>query len=570
MKKIQNIKKPLQILKQEEFTPVAKKRIKRIALVNPFQVTTNGYDMESVRRKGQLAEVPLGLAYISAYIKKYDYEVKVFDAHIMAVKGFTTGNCSSLEEVEDELISRIEEFNPDVIGISCLFHYMYRTAHQIAGKIKTKMKNVNIVMGGAYPTVSPEIALSDKNIDFVVLGEGERAFLNLLEALNGRFSFDELTAVAYRDKMGQIVIKSGFVLLDSLDDIPLPDRTNFVLEDYYRYGRHFIQKFEEYEDRELKIATLTATRGCIFNCSFCLGKKIWGGGLRVRSPENVLNEIEFLKKKYGIKYFAFNDDNLLINKKFARELLQRIIDKKLDIKWTTGGMSVCGLDEEMIELMVKSGCLIFNLAIESASKETLERIHKPVTTDEAVRVVNIIRKHRDTYVMGLFMLGFLEETEEQFFETIKFGKALKCDWTLYSCVTPFPGSELYYKAKTKEMLPENIEDDFEQLDFKSYVLNPRHLSKEFVLRERYFANLDQNFFENPNLSNGRTEIALSDFKNVIKLSPTHASAYYCIGKIYKKKGERTLARQYYRLAKENLSGLHKEYFNKLGIKIPSI
>ena len=568
MKKLQTTKKPLQTLKQEEFTPVAKKRIMRIALVNPFQVTTNGYDMESVRRKGQLAEVPLGLAYISAYIKKYDYEVKIFDAHIMAVKGFTTGNCSSLEEVEDELISRIEEFNPDVIGISCLFHYMYRTAHQIVGKIKTKMKNVTIVMGGAYPTVSPEIALSDKNIDFVVLGEGERAFLNLLEALNGRFNFDELTAVAYRDKMGQIVIKSGFVLLDSLDDIPLPDRTDFVLEDYYRYGRHFIQKFEEYEGRELKIATLTATRGCIFNCSFCLGKKIWGGGLRVRSPENVLNEIEFLKKKYGIKYFAFNDDNLLINKKFARELLQGIIDKKLDIKWTTGGMSVCGLDEEMIELMVKSGCLIFNLAIESASKETLERIHKPVTTDEAVRVVNMIRKHRDTYVMGLFMLGFLEETEEQFFETIKFGKALKCDWTLYSCVTPFPGSELYYEAKTKEMLPENIEDDFEQLDFKSYVLNPRHLSKEFVLRERYFANLDQNFFENPNLSNGRTEIALSDFKNVIKLSPTHASAYYCIGKIYKKKGERTLAKQYYRLAKENLSGLHKEYFKKLGLEIP--
>ena len=568
MKKIQTTKKPLQTLKQEEFTPVVKKRIKRIALVNPFQVTTNGYDMESVRRKGQLTEVPLGLAYISAYIKKYEYEVKVFDAHIMAVKGFITGNCSSLEEVEGELLSRIEEFNPDVIGISCLFHNMYRTAHQIAGKIKTKMKNVTIVMGGVYPTVSPEIALSDKNIDFVVLGEGERAFLNLLEALNGRFNFDELTAVAYRDKMGQIVIKSGFALLDSLDDMPLPDRADFVLEDYYRYGRHFIQKFEEYEGRELKIATLAATRGCIFNCSFCLGKKIWGGGLRVRSPENVLNEIEFLKKKYGIKYFAFNSDNLLINKKFARELLQGIIKRRLNIKWTTGGMSVCGLDEEMIELMVKSGCLIFNLAIESASKKTLENIHKPVTTDEAVRVVNMIRKHKDTYIMGLFMLGFLEETEEQFFETIKFGKELKFDWTLYSCVTPFPGTELYYEAKTKGMLPENIEDDFEQLDFKDYVLNPRHLSREFILKERYFANLDQNFFENPNLSNGKTEIALSDFKNVIKLSPTHASAYYCIGKIYKKKGERTLAKQYYSLAKENLSGLHKEYFNKLGLEIP--
>ena len=547
-----------------------KKKINRIALVNPFQTTSNGYVIEVVKHKGQLAEVPLGLAYIATYIKKDAYEVKIFDAHLMAVKGFTTGTYSSLEEVESELISSIIEFDPDVVGISCLFHYMYRMAHGIASLLKAKSKKIVNVMGGAYPTVSPEVVLSDINIDFAVLGEGEKPFLNLLEALNGKYDIDDLTSIAYRNNGMQVEVRRAPMLLESLDDIILPDRFDLILEDYYKYGRHFIHRFEEYEGEELKIATLTATRGCVFNCSFCIDKKLWGGGLRVRSPENVLNEIESLKKDYGINYFAFNDDNLIINKTFARKLLLGIIDRKLDIKWTTGGISVRGLDKEIISLMVKSGCLIFNIAIESGNQEVLKKIHKPVTIDEVLQVVDMIRVHKNTYLMGLFMLGFPEETEEQFWETINFGKSLKCDWTLYSCLTPFPGSEVYYEAKTKGMLPSEIENDFERLSFKNYILNPKYLSNELVTRESYFANLDQNFFENPNLYNGRDDFALSDFKNVIKLSPTHASAYYCIGRIYKGRGEKDLANQYYKHAKENLSGLHKKYFDKLNIDIPIV
>lgn len=543
------------------------KMIKRVALVNPFQVTVSGYDVESVRCKGQLVEPPLGLAYISAFIKRYGYEVKIFDAHLMAVKGFITGRYSSLEEVENDLISELYEFGPDLIGVSCLFHFIYRTAHRIVRRVKERIKNVVTVMGGAYPTVSGEVALSDSSVDFIIQGEGEKPFFNLLETLNGRGDSGGFAAgIAYRNEKGQTVGIGTYAALDSLDDIPFPDRTDFVLEDYYRYGRHLIQKFEEYEGRELKIATLTATRGCVFDCSFCISKRIWGGGLRTRNPENILREMEFLKKEHGIEYFAFNDDNLLINRKFSRALLQGMIDSKLNVRWTTAGMSVRGLNEELVQLAVESGCLVFNLAIESANQEVLASIRKPVKIDEAVCAVDTIRKHKNSYVMGLFMLGFPEETEEQFFKTIRFGKSLQCDWALYSCVTPFPGSDLYHETVEKGMLPKDVQEDFEKLNFRSYILNPRHLSNEFVIKESYFANLDQNFFENPNLTRN-IAIALSEFKHVIKLSPAHASAYYCIGRIYEKHGERDLAGQFYTLAKENLSGLHKEYFERLDMNI---
>ncbi|TSA45674.1 radical SAM protein [bacterium] len=545
------------------------KIIKRIALVFPFQITSGGYNMESVKSKGQYTEAPLRLAYISAFVKMHGYDVKIFDAHMMAVKGFTTGRYSNLEEVESELVAGINEFRPDVVGISCLFHYTSRTAHRVMGRVKNTMKDIVAVMGGPYVTVSPEAALSDSNVDFVILGEGERAFLNLLEALNGRFSFSDLTSIGYRDKENKVVVKRGFTLLKSLDDNPLPDRTDFILEDYYKYGRILIQRFEYSEGKELGIATLTATRGCVFDCTFCINRDLWSRGLRFRDPENVLDEIEFLKKEHGIRYFSFNDDNLLIVKKFARKLLQGMIDRKLDIRWTTGGMSVCELDEEMIGLAVESGCLVFNLAIESANKETLKKIRKPVKIEKVIRVVEAIRKHKSAYIIGLFMVGFPEETEEQFFETIRFGESLRCDWTNYAILTPFPGSEIYREVKAKGMLSEDVESDFEKLDFRKSILNLRYLSSEFIEREVYLANLSQNFFGNPNLNNGKANVALSDFKYVAKLSPTHASAYYMMGKIHENRGEVGLAEQFFGLARANLSGLHKECFERLGINFPS-
>ncbi len=545
------------------------KEIRRIVLVNPFHVASDGYDMESVKRKGQLAEPPLGLAYISAFVKKFGgYEVKIFDANLMAIKGFTLGHYSRLEEVEDELISNIDEFNPDVVGIGCPFHFIYRTAHRIAGRIKKKRNGIITVMGGAYPTISPEVALKDENVDFIIIGEGEKAFLNLLEALNGRFSFDKLTAVGYRTN-GQMVIKREFDLLESLENLSLPDRTDLSPADYYRYGRHIIQKFEDYEGKELKLTTITGTRGCPFNCSFCMSRQIWGRCLRTRNPESVLDEIEFLKREHGIEWFSFNDDTILLNRRFSRKLLRGIIERKLDIRWIpVAGMNVRYLDEEMITLAMESGCRMFNLGIESGSPQTLTTIRKPVNTDEVLRVVKMIRRHKNFYIAGFFMLGFPEETEGQFFETVRFGKMLACDWNFYACVTPFPGSDLYYEAKAKGMLPDGIEDDFEKFHYRSYILNPRYISNAFVTQESYFANLDQNFFENPNLSDpARVEIALSDFMNVIKLAPAHATAYYCIGRIHEARGEIELARRFYELARANLSGLNKKYFEKIGINI---
>lgn len=549
---------------------MTKDKIHKIALVNPFQITTKGYDTNSVKNKGQLAEPPLGLGYISAYISKFGYEVKIYDAHIKAIKGITEGLYANYKDAEDDLLREISEFKPDVVGISCLFHYISKIVHGLSYKIKKQNPNVQIVLGGSYPTGSPKAALSDSNIDFVVLGEGERTFLDILEYLNGRYDFKYIRSFGCR-RNGRVIVRKGINEVKTFDDVPIPDRSNFKLSDYYRYGRHFIQKFEEYEGKELKITTITATRGCVFNCSFCIDRKIWGCGLRTRDSKNVLDEIEYLHKEHGIVYFAFNDDNLIIKRSFAKELLNGIIKRKLNIRWTTGGLSVRGLDKEIIGLMLESGCLVFNIAIESGCEETLRKINKPLRLEEVYKVVQLIKKNRKAYLMSLFMLGFPEETEEQFMMTIKMGKELGSDWTLYSCVTPFPGSDLYEEARRKRMLPPNIEDNYERLSFRNYILKPRYLKPEFVEKESYFANLDQNFINNPNIGvDGKIDIAMSDIKNVLKSAPNHAAAYYALGKIYERKNDWKKARACYLEAKKNLSGIYLDYFRREQIKFPDL
>ncbi|MHB8972901.1 MAG: cobalamin-dependent protein [Pirellulaceae bacterium] len=542
--------------------------IRRVALLNPFQITSDGYDLDVVRNKGQATEAPLGLAYIAGYLKQHAYQAKVFDAHLMAVKGFTRGQYTHLQEVEDALIQDILDYQPDVVGISCLFHFLHKTAMRLAARIKASNPSVIIVMGGAYPTCSTEDALSHAEVDYAILGEGERPLLRLLESLNGRLPFDELIAIGYRNAAGQPVVRRTLDVIKSLDSNDRPDRTDIAVEDYFRYGRHFIQRFEALAGEELRIATVTASRGCVYKCTFCLGQSIWGPTLRHRSPANILDELQYLKTEHGINCIAFNDDNLCIIKPFATELLQGMIDRRLDMKWTTGGIGVRSLlDRDLVRLMIESGCLIFNMAVESGCQETLDSIKKPVSLNDVRRAVENVRSFEGTYLMGLFMLGFPEETEEQFFHTIQFGKSLQCDWTLYGCLTPYPGTAVFEEVTQKGMIPPDIREDFEQLSFRNYVINPRYLERTMVPREAYFANLDQNFFDNPNLHNGRSEIALSDFENVLKLAPDHASAYYCMGRIFSSRGEHAKARQYFVKAQYNLSGYHEAYFDKLGIDL---
>ena len=297
---------------------------------------------------------------------------------------------------------------------------------------------------------------------------------------------------------------------------------------------------------------------------------MWHRRLRFRNVENVLDEIDGLKRNFGIKYLVFNDDNMTINREFTMKLCQGMIDRKFNIKWSvSGGLYVPSLDEKLVDMMIKSGFNIFTLAIESGSQEILDSIRKKVRLSEIAEKVNMLRKF-DAYIEGYFMLGFPEETEKQLKMTIDFSAGLDLDWRCYQCVQPYPGTDLYDECVKKKLIDEEAMEDFEIFDRRNYIIKPVHFSQDYVLRESYIANLRYNFLNNKNLNGSGSNVrrAITDFRWVLNMVPDHIVAAHCLALAYDRVGDKKdadLYRNKVRMLAKDAGIRRKYYLDELGI-----
>lgn len=546
------------------------RNIKKVLLINPFQVPSSGYDFKAVRSGGQYAEPPLGLAYIAATIKeRLGIEISIYDANIEAIKEICNSNISDMDSLVKLLRDRISSYKPDLIGLSCLFHALYRWAHQTCKIAKAVFPECPVVMGGIYPSMSPEYVLGDKNIDFIVFSEGEETTAGLIQALNAGADLGGLDGIAYRNG-NHIVIQEKSKYIQDLNSLPYPDRSLLPVLDYTKYARHFFNRFGDRS--KMVITILTASRGCPFACTFCATRLYWGSRIRYRSPQKVLEEMDFLLKEYGTTHFVFNDDNFTINNKIVSQILDGIIERNWNIRWTAaGGLSVASLNREIIGKMYRSGILGFSLGIESGCKETLRRIKKPVSLEKTRDIIQIIREYEGTYITGYFMIGFPFETEEQLDETLEFARTLDLDWTLFLSPQPYPGTAFYDDCIRHKFISES-EFDFEDLTLHQTHFNTPNFNSKYLEEKLYLSNLESNFLNSRNLKSGNLEQAIRDFQWVIEMVPNHAIAFYCLAKAYAKKGLKKAAED----ALRNATDIVREdkewqrYFNHFGVreKIP--
>ena len=542
--------------------------IKRILLVNPFQVTSKGYDFEVVKGGGQYAEPPLGLGYLASSLKgslSRDMEVEIYDANMEAIKAICEGAVKDASEVENLLKSKIERYKPDLVGVSCLFHSNYKSAHQVCRVTKTFFPECVTVMGGVYPTVSTKEALNGGNVDFAVLSEGERTLVNLVRALSGDILLQEVDGIAFK-------LKSHFILqykkefIGDLDTLPWPSRDDLYLPDYTEYSRHFLAKFGD--KRDMVMANLSASRGCPFMCTFCSTRLHWGSRIRYRKPSEVVDEMEHLKEKYGVTHFIFNDDNLTCNNKIVQNLFDEVIRRKLHIKWTSaGGFGVMSLSDVLIDSMIESGLVSFSLGIESGSRKTLARVKKPLKLEKVVPVVERIRKYSNSYITGLFMIGFPWETEKDIKDSLDFASSLDLDWALFLSPQPYPGTQFYKECLDGGYLPQDFR--YEDLTLHHAHFNTPNFDSKDLEGRLYWANLVKNFDESRNLtaSPDRLEQACRDFRWVTEMVPDHAVAYYYLGEAMTMLGNPTEGKKYYEKALSIASRdeFWGNYFKRLGI-----
>ena len=234
----------------------------------------------------------------------------------------------------------------------------------------------------------------------------------------------------------------------NLDILPKPA---YHLIDFLRYSNQWERKTVD-QPSGYPYARIVTSRGCPEKCSFCQVPSLQGSYFRARTPDHVCDEIEWLKKEYGIKSIIFDDDNMFTNKRRAKALFKRMIERNLVMPWTSAATAVFRLDNEAIDLMVESGCSYINIAIEAGSERvTRDIVLKPLDYEHAKKMVAYAKK-KGIFVGANFIIGFPTETWNEIRQTIKVAEELDVDYAKIFIALPLRNTELFDLAKETDSL----------------------------------------------------------------------------------------------------------------------
>jgi radical SAM superfamily enzyme YgiQ (UPF0313 family) len=388
---------------------------------------------------------PLGLAYVASYLEKNSIKVRIIDIHAEKLPAV-----SLLDTVVN---------NPAYIGITATTMTVV-SALETAAVCRIKFPGAKIVFGGVHPTIMPEDVLKSPDVDFVIRGEGERPFLELIQGK----SLPEIPGLSYKMD-GAYVHNPEGALIENLDTLPFPAYHLLPVKNY-------IPTLGSY--KRLPAISLITSRGCPGKCTFCLGSYL-GGKVRIHSTQYIIAEIKTLIKDYGIKEISFYDDTFTAFKNKVRDFCNIIINEKIDITWPCFAR-VDFVDEDILKLMKKAGCHQIMYGIESGNDEILKNIKKRTSLKRAVEVVAMTKK-AGIECRATFMLGNPGETQQTMEETLAFAKKLDPDIALFNITTPYPGTEIYAWADSNGYLKTK---DWSKYDLSNSVMDIPGLSSTEV------------------------------------------------------------------------------------------
>jgi radical SAM superfamily enzyme YgiQ (UPF0313 family) len=380
--------------------------IMKILLIYPYFLEARVFSTADV------GAVPLGVYYVAAVLKDNNYDVEILNWHDFK---------ADPEKIKEILVEK----KPDLIGFSIL-HGNRWGGLEIARIARQIDPRVTIVFGGIGATFLWEHFLAHfSEVDYVVIGEGEYTFLNLVRQLESGHpaAITSLSGLAFR-KDGRAVRSADAPPITSLDDLPDPAR-------YFTYQH------------------LSLTRGCSGDCNFCGSPRFWGRHVRFHSADYFVDQIQRLYQK-GMHFFYFSDDTFTVNKKRAIEVCKKIIDKELEITWNAISRVDC-INEEILFWMRKAGCIQISYGVESGSEKIRNFLQKKITTDDILNAFALTRKY-GIMARAYFIYGCPEESWQTIQETIDLIDRIKPLSTVFYILDIFPGTRLYedFKHRLKQ------------------------------------------------------------------------------------------------------------------------
>lgn len=378
---------------------------------------------------------PTTLLLLAAMVKDL-VDVKIVDAQF--------GNLSQ-EDFQEE----IRAYQPDYVGLSLLTSEYEAALYLGARLVKEVDPGITVIAGGVHATTMPDHVLENcHSIDYCVVGEGEYVLRDLLLFLQ-QSGPQPTIGLAFRQD-GQLVVQSQ-AIVDDLTKLPWPD---YDLVDFAAYINRPQRSFTSNYPPAFPYIRIITTRGCPFGCTFCQVETIAGRRVRTRDPDDVVNELEYLKEKFGIRSIVFDEDNLLMGENnYAQRLFQTMIDRRLGLKWIAGSFALFLITDGLLDLMKESGCVGMNVAIESGNERVLKEIvRKPIKNMQEIPAIIEKVKSKGVYCIANFIIGFPSETWDEIRETLAFAERCGADYVKIYAAVPLYKTKLYYLAKEKGLL----------------------------------------------------------------------------------------------------------------------
>ncbi len=395
----------------------------------------------------------LGLAYLASYLRKYSKHTPyIIDA---LAEGYRYS-----ETVDDHLIriglpfpEIIKRIAPDtgLIGITVPFSHLAEEAELTCKAIKSVFANIPVIMGGIHPSSCPD-DFKTSLADYWLIGEGEYCLMALADG----HPPETLNGILTRKRPSPNLAGKAWQV-EHLDDIPLPARDLLPMQHYL--------KLSQRRTSHKQTACIITSRGCPWKCRFCAVHPVSGYRWRGRSSENVLIEIQHLIETYGIRHLEFEDDNLTLNRKRAKEIFNGMTALRyqhhIDLTWEIpNGIRCETVDREMLKLMLRSGCTRITYALEHGDPAIRESMCKKMDIEKFERAVwNAIDIGLPVDIM--VMIGYPGETEERFKTAFEYYRQLR-DWGVANFIflyaQPYPGTELNRYCREHHYLTGNDRD----------------------------------------------------------------------------------------------------------------
>jgi len=408
---------------------------------------------------------PLSLAYIAALLLNKGYEVKLIDANILGYK-------------IDQAIEKIKEQKPDILILTStpINRWECPNSHiDSVFEIINKAKINPTILTGSHGSLTPEWIFKKCSTDYIIRGEPEMTVFNLVEAIIKQKDIKKIKGISYR-KDNKIIHNEDASRIDNLDNLPFP-AYELLPMDKYRYG---------FADLPQPFSIMLTSRGCPFNCIFCL-KVMSRDKYIVRSPENVLEEIEYLIKNFNIKSIFFQDWEFTIDKERVEKICNLIIKKGLNFLWGCNARAN-DLSDELVKKMKKAGCLRINIGFESGSQEILDKANKNIKLKDLEKAVKICRNNNIN--IGMYaMLNLPGENRKTIEETINFFSKNNIESMTPNLAIPYFGTPLFEmlskNKKNIEFTWDNIEKYAGKIDVSFSPRKAMFLYKYFKLQSRF-------------------------------------------------------------------------------------